>query len=267
MERIKEAIARANVAQKSNRRETQRAAPELRQSAEPSPTRLSLRPATLDHSLLLDNRIVSAETDDPRRGPFDMLRTRVIQVMADQGWRTLAITSPTTGTGKTVVSINLSISLARLADQPTMLVDFDMRKPQVAEYLGLDGDYSLVDLLAGRITLDNILVDSGISNLIILPNSAPVPGSSEFIASPAVGDLIRDLKAQDKNGLIVFDLPPMLVADDALAFLPHVDCVILVTSVRQSKLSELRECEQKLGDANYLGFILNKDVHESVQYY
>ena len=233
----------------------------------PPPTRRSLRPATLDRSLLLDNRIVADEKDDPRRGPFDILRTRVIQVMADQGWRTLAITSPTAGNGKTVISINLSISLARLADQPTILVDFDMRKPQVAEYLGLDGVYSLVDLLAGRLTLDNILVDSGISNLIILPNSTPVPGSSEFIASQAVADLIRDLKAQDKNGIIVFDLPPMLTADDVLAFLPHVDCVMLVASVRQSKLSELKECEHKLGDTNYLGFILNKDVLVDNRYY
>ncbi len=268
MERIKDAIALAKAARSDTKPKRFEAESPVhptivRTRPEPAP----IRSVHLDRFRLEQSRIIAFDKSDPRCGAIDMLRTRVMQAMNDHGWRTLAITSPSAGDGKTVVSINLAFSAARLAEQTTMLVDFDMRKPQITRYLGLSGDYPLGELLAGHVGLDDLLVDPGMPGLEILPNSAHVSGSSEYIASRAVERLVADLKARHAAGPIIFDLPPMLTADDALAFLPLVDCVMLVVSANQTKLSDLTECEQKLGNANYLGVVLNKDVQDIKSYY
>ena len=267
MERIKDAIALAKAARTERKPAPASDLTKYQRRVTPAPDTQPVRTVHLDQKRLERSRIIASDRGDSRVGAIDMLRTRVMQAMNDHGWRTLAITSPSAGDGKTVVSINLAFSAARLVEQTTILVDFDMRKPQIARYLGLAGDYPLADLMDGTVRLADLLVSPGLPRLEILPNTSRVRGSTEFIVSQTVRQLVDDLKMRHEKGPIIFDLPPLLTADDALAFLPLVDCVMLVASANQTKLGDLNECEQKLGDANYLGVVLNKDMHQSVAYY
>ena len=82
-------------------------------------------------------RLVSLSRSDNSHVAFDMMRTRMIQLMRAKNWTTVAITSPTAGCGKTTVSLNLTFSLANQRDCRTLLVDLDLRKPQVAKTLGI----------------------------------------------------------------------------------------------------------------------------------
>ena len=91
-------------------------------------TVVNLDPATLENY-----RIVAQNKHDPTSWVFDSLRTRVIQKMEENNWRTIAIVSPTPEAGKTVVAINLAISIAQQPKKTAMLVDFDLRKPRVAK--------------------------------------------------------------------------------------------------------------------------------------
>src|SRR5664279_1115032 len=99
------------------------------------------------------NRIVAFNKNDPKSMSFDLLRTHVLQKMEEKGWRTLAITSPTPESGKTVVAINLAMSIAQQTNKKSMLVDFDLRRPKVGIYLGIPMEKSLNDLLDGTAEL------------------------------------------------------------------------------------------------------------------
>ena len=80
------------------------------------------------------NRIISSNKNDAMSMHFDLLRTHVLQKMEEKGWRTLAITSPTPEAGKSVVAINLAMSIAQLANKSALLVDFDLRRPKIGTY-------------------------------------------------------------------------------------------------------------------------------------
>src|ERR1700740_1490677 len=100
-----------------------------------------------------------------------MLRTQVLQDMDDNGWQFLAVTSATAGCGKTVTSCNLALSIARLAERSVLLVDMDMKKPKVAEYLGIESNEGLLSVLQNEASLVNVLVEAYLekNSLLVLP--------------------------------------------------------------------------------------------------
>ena len=91
----------------------------------------------LDAAYLQSHRIVAYDGKDPRSRPFDLLRTEILSSMDLKGWKVLAVTSPTSGCGKTLVAVNLALSMARQSECQVCLVDLDLRRPQVATYSGI----------------------------------------------------------------------------------------------------------------------------------
>src|SRR5262249_35725436 len=116
---------------------------------------------------------------------YDMLRTQVLQEMDKKSWQFLAVTSPTAGCGKTVTACNLAMSIARLPERQVLLVDLDLRRPMVANYLGLRNSTGIVDVLEGQQSLSSSVVQChiGPSSLFVLPGTASTSGSSEWMAS------------------------------------------------------------------------------------
>src|SRR5262249_817984 len=102
-----------------------------------TPRQYARNEVALDSAHLETHRVIAHDIADPRSKSFDMLRTQVLEAMEVKCWRSIAITSPTAGCGKTVVSVNLAMSIARQQTRPVLLVDLDLQKPQVANYLGL----------------------------------------------------------------------------------------------------------------------------------
>ena len=96
-------------------------------------------------------------------------------------------------------------------------------------------------------------------NLAIGTNATSLRGSSEMLQNAATATAIADLRAQFQPDVILFDLPPMLVSDDVLAFIPNLDCVLLVAAAERSRIDEIDKCEQDLAEhTNVLGVVLNK---------
>ena len=162
-----------------------------------------LRPDHLER-----NRIVAYNKNSHMGGAFDLLRTQVLKVMEENGWRTLAITSPTPEAGKTVLAINLAMSIAHHTTKTALLVDFDLRRPTVGTCLGLSMEKSLNEYLADEAELQEVLVNPTLPRFVVLPTRKPIPLSTEVLSSPKVSHLIGDLRERYNSRVVIFDLPP-----------------------------------------------------------
>ena len=221
----------------------------------------------LNPTYLLSKRVVSHDGADQRSRPYDMLRTQVLQSMGLNGWKILAVTSPTAGCGKTLTAVNLAFSISRQQDQSVVLVDLDLQKPQIANCLGLTpADGGVLDLLKERTTLRNVTIPvrAGNQRIVVLP-TAPTRESSELMGSRAMRNLLQDLRRDYQT--IIVDLPPILSSDDVISILPQIDCVLLVAAVGHSKVSEVEECMRHLHSSQLVRLVLNKATDVNSNYY
>lgn len=212
-------------------------------------------------------RIVTRHKSNPVHIAFDNLRTRLLRALDDHNWNRIAITSPTKGCGKTMVSANLAFSLARQMDVRTMLLDMDLRAPFLARRLGIGTQFSIKDLLSGQIPPEDFLRRIG-PNLALGLNRELVRDSAELVQSKLTAKILSDMLAVYQPHAVIYDLPPMLRGDDVIAFLPNVDAVLLVAAAGQTLPSEITECERIIADhSNFLGVLLNKSTEKAATSY
>jgi protein-tyrosine kinase len=257
MDQIRKAIERAKGTVNSDFSEHARA---QQPQFGPAATPIAAREVSLNSAYLESQRIIAHDVRDPRSRAFDMLRTQILQPMDMKSWRLLGITSATEGCGKSVVAINLALSIARQPEQAVLLVDLDLQKPQVANYLGLKCDPGILNVLAGRASLQDALVNAGImgEQLMVLPCEGPTLNSSGWIASRPMSALLQEIKQKFWNWTVIFDLPPILIGDDVISLLPRIDCVAFVVGAGLTTPEEIKECNKHLDSAEIVRVILNK---------
>jgi protein-tyrosine kinase len=216
------------------------------------------RVAQADPAALREQRVFTGLDGDARADVFRRLRADVLRPLRAQGWNSLAVTSPGAGAGKTFVALNLAIALALEAHQSVLLIDADFRRPQVAQRLGLPAGPGLADCLEEGVPLDAALVNPGLERLVVLPGRPVQDRASELAASPQMVALAREAKARYAARLIVFDLPPLSVADDALSLLSLADAALLVVEDQADRPEQVQAALRALEHVNLLGLVLNK---------
>jgi protein-tyrosine kinase len=222
-----------------------------------------------DPHVLDTNRIIAAKSGTPQVASFDMLRTKVLQEMDRRGWQVLVVTSPTPACGKTVTSINLALSIARQEGRFVFLVDLDLRKPRVIQYLGVKPRYGFVDAVSGAAPLEDTVfqIDIASSQLAIIGNKKPSTAPTEAIVSRQMNDIMQQLRNYEPKPIIIVDMPPVLGSDDVLAFLPQADCCILAVAEGISTLREIESSEKLLANTNLLGCVFTKSTERTTAYY
>lgn len=211
-----------------------------------------------DPAALKEHRIIVAENGHRLTDTFRILRTQVMQEMTAGRHRTLAVTGPNPNEGKTFIAVNLAVSLAMLTESTVLLVDLDLRRPAVHKCFGLKPDVGLGEYLLHSVPLADCLINPGIDRLVVLPGGAPLRTSSELLSSPKMLSLARELKERYPDRVIVYDLPPLLVTDDALVFLSHAECCLLVASEGKTQVSDIQRSLELLQSTKLLGTVLNK---------
>lgn len=190
--------------------------------------------------------------------PFDVMRTKLLQQMRANKWRRLAITSPGGSCGKTTIALNLGFSLARQPNLHTLIAEVDLRRPSIAGILGIQETHSFAKVLDGSARFEDNVLRYG-QNLAFATNRVPARNPAELLHNPGVGPVLADIETRFDPDLILFDTPPMLIGDDAMAFMGHVDCVLLVAAAEKSTAKEIDICERELAtQTNVLGVVLNK---------
>ena len=223
--------------------------------------------ASLDHRHLARHRVVTFGRHDPAHVAFDLLRTRLLQALKTRNWSRVAITSPSKACGKTFVAANLALSLARRPSCRVALMDLDLRIPSLSRVLGVRGTAGMVDFLAGQRPLEALLRRVA-PNLAVGAGSQPFPDSAELLQEPSTAAALDGLRKLLTPDVILYDLPPALACDDVIAFLPQVDCVLLVAAGGITSAKEIRECERLLsGQAPLLGCLLNKAEDAAIEPY
>lgn len=216
------------------------------------------RIATVDHSVIRRNRLLLPGVVGSEAHSFKMLRTQVLQRMVQRGWNTLAIVSPTPGDGKTFTAANLAIAISGDTKYTSLLVDLDLRRPTVHRRFGIECSTGVECCLRGEAEISDVLVNpSGYERLLLLPACEPVANSSELLSSDIACGLIKEIKDRYQNRIVLFDLPPVLGADDALAFVPQIDAALVVVREGGTRSEDLLRLFEVLKDVPIVGTVLN----------
>jgi capsular exopolysaccharide synthesis family protein len=201
--------------------------------------------------------ITQAVMQSPRAESFRQLRTNLQFANVSGRARTVLVTSSLPGEGKSTTATNLAIALAQ-AGQSVCLVDADLRRPMIGDYLGLERQVGLTTALVGAADVNDVLQPWGDDALYVLTSGQIPPNPSELLGSDEMKDLISRL--EDVFDTVVIDAPPLLPVTDAAVLSRHVGGVLLVVGVQKLKRQELiRSLDAlKLVGAAVLGVVLNR---------
>jgi Mrp family chromosome partitioning ATPase len=262
MERIKKALdlARAQRADGVTDAGALRSAPFRRapaEQAEPSPT-VRTRTVEVDAAVIRRSRVLDPRSLESVAEAFRILRTQVLQRMSQEGFRSLAIVSPGQHDGRTLTAINLGIAIAESSDHTALIVDMDLRRPSVHRRFGIPVEHGIEECLHGRAEISDVLVQpQGYPKLVLLPGAAAVTQSSELLASERARQLIDEIVQRYANRIVIFDLPPLLATDDALALLPRVDAALLVACEGRTRREDIARCLDLMRNTPVIGTVLN----------
>jgi Mrp family chromosome partitioning ATPase len=217
----------------------------------------ALTPVQLDADHLLTNRIF-AHVGGEAAKEFDLLRTKTLLQMRKNGWKRVAVTSPTSGCGKSTTAANLALGFTRQADKSVVLFEFDMRRPSLAQMLGVRMEHGVHGLLDGGVDFAHQAIRVG-ENVALSLGRGASRDSSQLLLRDATSQIIDSIEAAYQPDLMIFDLPPMLVSDDTTAFLKNVDCVLLIAAAEITTIAQVDACEREIAEhTNVLGVVLNK---------
>jgi len=195
-----------------------------------------------------------------------MLRTRLLHRARNSNWTTIAVTSAGPNDGKTLTVVNLALSLAREKSREIVLLDLDMRNPSVCRALGVYPGHELRDYLEHGQLIEKLFFTVGSENLLIAGSVTPTENASELLAGAIFDELIATLKRGTVDPIVLIDLPPILVTDDALVLAPRVDAVLVVASEGMTNRSELEKALHLLSEFPVAGVVLNRAAKSSPDY-
>ena len=213
---------------------------------------------SINHELLRERRVVSLEKFGVESEIFRVLRTKVLKQLRDNNWNSFGVTSPSKAAGKSMISVNLAIALAKEVNQTVLLVDLDLKNPRIDWYFDLHVEQGLGDYLLSDTSLSEVLVNPSIERLVVLPGRGKTIGSSELLTAPKMRQLIQEIKQRYKSRIIIFDLPPILVSDDVLVSMDFFDASLLVVEEGVNTPDEVSKSLKMLTGSNLLGTVLNK---------
>jgi protein-tyrosine kinase len=220
----------------------------------------------LDMDTILKNRCVCA-SDDVLEGDFyKVLRTQIQHVASEKEWRTILVTSTMPDEGKTLTSINLAFSFAKAYDQTVMLIDADLKKQQVHKTLGIHSQYGLIDYLINGQPISDCLIRPKGEKLVLISGGNPVDGSSELLGSRMMKQFVRDARDRYADRLVFFDLPPIMVGADVMAFSPLVDGIVFVVRAGQTSIKQAKKAIELLPQDKLIGVVLNGQKMNSKSY-
>jgi len=207
--------------------------------------------------------IVKRKPDAIPSEAFRTLRTRIqFSKVGTNALKTLMITSPSPGEGKTTVSLNLSGSFA-LNGMKTLLFDTDLRKPRVHNAMGVNRIPGFVDYFFEQVSYEDIIRKSDMENLYYITTGTIPPNPSEILGSKQMQTFIDKLKKE--FDIIIFDTAPIIAVSDSEILATYVDATLLVISANKTEKELVKRSVDVLSrdKNNFIGLVLNNFVYRN----
>jgi len=232
-----------------------------------SPSYTQSRAVRLNPKVMTANRCVGYSRSVPEGEAYLLLRTRVLQKALGKGGNTLMVTSTGPGEGKTLTAINLAFAVAREFRRTVLLVDCDLRKQHVYKVLGIASEKGLADYFLQGCPLKDLIIWPGVERMTLISGGRTLEGGSEILGSPEMKELVEEMRVRYPDRFVIFDVPPVLSAADALAFAPLVDHVVMVVQAEKTPLADVKKVLEMLPREKVLGIVLNRHDGAQKRYY
>jgi protein-tyrosine kinase len=212
----------------------------------------------------LDDHLVSLlEPTSHAAEQYRAVRLAIETFRHERGTRTVAITSPGRGDGRTITALNLAGALAQAPDARVVLVEADLRHPGAARLLGLPATRGLSSyLLDSTMAVDAVVARPAGVAFAIVPAGAASSMPYELLKSPRLAGLLAALR--DRFDYVVVDTPPALPYPDVGILRDLVDGFVVVVRANRTPREMLRDCMNVVGRQRGLGLIFNDDERSSV---
>jgi len=213
-------------------------------------------------------RILPPGATGQHGGAYKMLRTQVVKRMDQLGANTIGILSAGAEEGKTLTAINLAIAIAAESTRTALLVDFDLRNPSIHRRFGHAPAVGVEDCLLQRRSLQEAMFKvDGYDRLTVLAAHERSEQSSELLSSDRAAELVTEIRTRYANRIVIFDMPPVLQADDSLAFARHLQSGLLVIGEGKASGEDVRRTIDLLRDLPIVGTVLNGSRTAAKNYY
>ena len=172
--------------------------------------------------------------------------------------RSILLTSALPGDGKTFVTLNLALSMARERDISVLLVDGDLPRAQMSRLLGIEREPGLLNALRDeRLEAEQLVQDTNVSGLQLLSAGGPAEGTTELIASVRMREIVAQLMDWNSQRLILFDSPPLLVSAEARALMSIPGQIVLVTRSGRTPQRAVVDAIAHIDKKKLQGLIIN----------
>lgn len=231
--------------------------------------RIRPRAVTIDGKYCRERRLLvgsADEVDGAAVAAYRMLRTRLLHRARTHHWTTIALTSAGQNDGKTLTALNLALGMSRDKAREIVLLDLDMRNPSVCRTLGVRPSHDLSGFLEHGKDLQDMFFSIGTDNLLIAGGSKPTQNASELLASPRFDELLHTVKRGSVDPIVLIDLPPVLLTDDALVVAPKIDAILVVASEGFTGRAELAKALNLLSEFPLAGIVLNRAAETTAGY-
>ena len=201
-------------------------------------------------------RLLNDDTRFDIRESYKVLRSNIMFSLAKKGCKVIAVTSSIASEGKSTTCFNTAITFAETGAK-VLVIDCDMRRPNVAKLLNVKGDKGLSNILVGESTVDQVLIHSEYNGLDVITAGNIPPNPTELLTSDNVSSTIDALK--EKYDYIFLDTPPVTIVTDAILLSKVCDGFVVVVRQTRAEKRMLTDAVSKLRfvDAKIIGFVFN----------
>ncbi|MEM1439263.1 MAG: protein tyrosine kinase [Pseudomonadota bacterium] len=229
----------------------------------------------IDRDSLLEAGLLTGPDPDPavatsyRRIKRPLIGNAFSRTASDKDCaNVIMLTSAMPGAGKSFCSFGLAVSVAQERDIGAVLIDADVLKPTITRAFGLESRKGLTDFLTDEgICIDEILVQTDIDDIIVIPAGAVCEDSTELLASRRMKRFIQTLSRSFSDRLVVLDTPPMLITTEAQVLADHTGQVVLVVEAGVTAHSQMLEMLESLDLRKPVNAILNKSRNVATYQY
>ncbi|WP_281560861.1 XrtA-associated tyrosine autokinase [Thalassomonas sp. RHCl1] len=232
-------------------------------------------PITIDQKELKEKGLITDSTERQKiKDEFRYIKRKLLNNAFGSGASSLEngnlvmVSSGKPNEGKTFVSINLALSIALEQDKTVLLIDADVIRPSISTELNISPRKGLVEYLLGEVSnVSEVIYNTSISNLKIIPAGEPHHLTSELLTSDKMRQLTQELANRYGDRMVIFDSPPLIEVNESQVLANLMGQALVVVEESHSKIADIQKAVDSLNEDLAIGFVINKAVQTQKDMY